>query len=121
MAVKYLSEDWAKQVTEALNGNDTFRQQASGKTVKLQNVVTGAEGETRYYFRLQDGQAEVGLGEELVPERLVLGIARRRAGLRERHHERRLPIELAEDAVGGRDRIHPAIPVELLQCEPDEC
>ena len=63
MAVKYLSEDWAKQVTEALNGNDTFRQQAAGKTVKLQNVVTGADGETRYYFKLQDGQADVGLGD----------------------------------------------------------
>ena len=63
MAVKYLSEDWAKQVTEALNGNDAFKQQAAGKTVKLQNVVTGADGETKYYFRLQDGQVDVGLGQ----------------------------------------------------------
>ena len=63
MAVKYLSEDWAKQVTEALNGNEAFKQQAAGKTVKLQNVVTGADGETKYYFRLQDGQVDVGLGE----------------------------------------------------------
>ncbi len=63
MAVKYLSEEWAKSVTEALNTNDTFKQQAAGKTVKLQNVVTGTEGETKYYFQLQDGQADVGLGE----------------------------------------------------------
>ena len=63
MAVKYLSEEWAKSVTEALNTNDTFKQQAAGKTVKLQNVVSGADGETKYYFRLQDGQADVGLGE----------------------------------------------------------
>ena len=63
MAVKYLSEEWTKQVTEALNGNEAFRQQATGKTVKLQNVVTGADGESRYYFKLQDGQVDVGLGD----------------------------------------------------------
>lgn len=62
MGVKYLSEEWAKSVTEALNSNDSFKQQAAGKTVKLQNVVTG-DSETKYYFKLQDGQAEVGIGE----------------------------------------------------------
>jgi putative sterol carrier protein len=63
MGVKYLSEEWAKSVTEALNANETFKQQAAGKTVKLQNVVTGGDGETKYYFKLQDGQADVGIGE----------------------------------------------------------
>ena len=63
MGVKYLSEDWAKSVTEALNAHDGFKQQAAGKTVKLQNVVSGQEGETKYYFKLQDGQADVGLGD----------------------------------------------------------
>jgi putative sterol carrier protein len=63
MGVKYLSEEWAKSVTEALNSSDSFKQQAAGKSVKLQNVVTGADGETKYYFKLQDGQVEVGIGE----------------------------------------------------------
>jgi putative sterol carrier protein len=63
MGVKYLTEDWAKSVTEALNADAGFQQQASGKTVKLQNVVTGQDGETKYYFTLQDGQAAVGLGD----------------------------------------------------------
>lgn len=62
MGIKYLSEEWAKSVTEALNSNDSFKQQAAGKTVKLQNVVTG-DSETKYYFKLQDGQADVGIGE----------------------------------------------------------
>lgn len=62
MGIKYLSEEWAKSVTEALNSNDSFKQQAAGKTVKLQNVVTG-DTETKYYFKLQDGQADVGIGE----------------------------------------------------------
>ena len=63
MAVKYLSEEWASAVTEALNSNDAFQQQAGGKTVKLQQVVQGADGETKYYFKLEDGKVDVALGE----------------------------------------------------------
>jgi putative sterol carrier protein len=63
MAVKYLSEDWAKEVTQALNANDAFQQQAGGKTVKLQQVVQGPDGETKYYFKLDSGTVEVAIGE----------------------------------------------------------
>ncbi len=63
MAVKYLSEEWANEVTKALNSNDAFQQQAGGKTVKLQQVVQGADGETKYYFKMDDGQVEIALGE----------------------------------------------------------
>ncbi|MGH2737206.1 MAG: SCP2 sterol-binding domain-containing protein [Actinomycetota bacterium] len=62
MAIKFLSEEWAKAVTEAVNSNDAFKQQAQGKTVKIQQVVTTPE-ETRYFFRLEDGQAQVSVGE----------------------------------------------------------
>jgi putative sterol carrier protein len=63
MAVKYLSEEWAKEVTNALNSNDAFKQQASNKTVKLQQVVQKPDGETKYYFKLENGAVEVGLGD----------------------------------------------------------
>ncbi len=63
MGVKFLSEEWASRVTEALNSNDAFKQQAAGKTVKLQNVVTAPDGEKRYYFKLDDGTAEVATGD----------------------------------------------------------
>ncbi len=63
MAVKYLSEEWAKEVTNALNSDDAFKQQAANKTVKLQQVVQGGDGETRYYFKLEDGKVEVALGD----------------------------------------------------------
>jgi putative sterol carrier protein len=62
VAVKFLSEEWAKAVTEALNSNEAFKQQAQGKTVKIQQVVTTPE-ETKYYFKLDDGTAEVAVGE----------------------------------------------------------
>ncbi len=63
MAVKFLSEEWASAVTEALNSNDAFKQAAGGQSAKLQQVVTTPEGETKYYFKLEGGQAEVALGE----------------------------------------------------------
>ncbi len=62
MAIKFLSEEWAGAVTAALNSNDAFQQQAQGRTVKVQQVVTTPQ-ESKFYFRLEDGQAEVGVGE----------------------------------------------------------
>ena len=62
MAVKFLSEEWASAVTDALNSNEAFQQQAQGKTVKVQQVVTTPE-ESKYYFRLEDGKADVAVGE----------------------------------------------------------
>lgn len=64
MAVKFLSEEWATQITEALNSSDDFKKAASGHTVKLQQVVTDApEGETKYYFQVEGEAATVSLGE----------------------------------------------------------
>ena len=65
MAVKFLSEEWASTMTEALNSSDEFKQAASGQQVKLQQVVSDAPegGEAKYYFTLDGGQAQVGIGE----------------------------------------------------------
>lgn len=63
MGVKFLSDEWAQQVTEKLNASDQFQQAAGGQSAKLQQVVNTPDGETRYYFKLEDGTAEVALGE----------------------------------------------------------
>ena len=64
MAVKFLSEEWAQTMTEALNSSDDFKNAATGQSVKLQQVVTDApDGETKYYFTLEDQTANVSLGE----------------------------------------------------------
>lgn len=63
MAVKFLSEEWTKAVSEALNSNDAFKQAAQGKTVKIQNVVAAPDGEKRYYLNLENGTAEVSTGD----------------------------------------------------------
>ncbi|MGI8707734.1 MAG: SCP2 sterol-binding domain-containing protein [Actinomycetota bacterium] len=65
MAVKFLSEEWANEMTEKLNSSDEFKSAAGTQQVKLQQVVTDApdRGETKYYFTLDGGQAQVGIGE----------------------------------------------------------
>lgn len=63
MGVKFLSEEWATATTEALNSSDAFKQAAGSNSVKLNNVVNTPEGEQKYYFKVDNGQVEVALGE----------------------------------------------------------
>ena len=65
MAVKFLSEEWAQEMTKALNESDEFKSAASNQQAKLQQVVTDTPdgGEGKYYFVLENGSAEVSLGE----------------------------------------------------------
>ena len=65
MAVKFLTEEWASAMTDALNSSEDFQSAASGQAVKLQQVVTDTPdgGESKYYFTLDGGKAQVALGE----------------------------------------------------------
>ena len=62
MAVRFLSPEWAQQLTASLNARDSFRSAAAGKKARLQQVITG-EGETRYWIVIDDGTIDMGLGE----------------------------------------------------------
>jgi putative sterol carrier protein len=63
VAVKFLSEEWAKSVEEALNASESFRNAAGSQSAKVQQVVTSSEGEKRYWFLLESGKATLGIGE----------------------------------------------------------
>ena len=65
MAVKFLTEEWATTMTEKLNASDDFKGAAANQQVKLQQVVTDTPdgGETKYYFTIDGGNAQVALGE----------------------------------------------------------
>lgn len=65
MAVKFLSEEWAQAMSEALNSSDDFKKAAANQQAKLQQVVTDAPdgSDIKYYFKLENGSAEVALGE----------------------------------------------------------
>lgn len=65
MGVQFLSDEWAQAMTEALNSSEDFKKAATGQSAKLQQVVTDVpdKGEVKYYFKLENGSAEVSLGE----------------------------------------------------------
>jgi putative sterol carrier protein len=63
VAVKFLSEEWMKAVQDSLNSNETFKSAAGSQNAKVQQVVTTPEGEQRYWFKLESGQATLGAGD----------------------------------------------------------
>ena len=63
MGVQFLSEEWAQAVQEALGGNAAFKSAIASQNAKLQQVVTTGDGETRYWFKLEGGDANLGLGD----------------------------------------------------------
>lgn len=69
MAVKFLSDEWLKEVEACLNAHDGVQAAAKGQQGKLQNVVTGApDGEARYFFLLDGGQISIGRGDTEGPD-----------------------------------------------------
>jgi putative sterol carrier protein len=64
MTVRFLSQEWALAVTEALNSSDEFAAAAANHNARVQQIVTGGpEGDTKYYFSVAAGRVQVGLGE----------------------------------------------------------
>jgi putative sterol carrier protein len=65
LAVKFLSEEWAQAITDALNSSDDFRRAAANQQARLQQVVTDTPdgGDAKYYIKLEDGAVEVAIGE----------------------------------------------------------
>jgi putative sterol carrier protein len=63
VTVKFLTEEWATAVQDALNGDDSFRSAAGSQSAKIQQVVTSPDGEKKWWFKLDAGQASLGVGE----------------------------------------------------------
>jgi putative sterol carrier protein len=71
VAVKFLTEEWASAVKDALNANDSFKQAAGSQSAKLQQVVTTPDGEKKYWFKLEGGAADLGLGDIDSPDATI--------------------------------------------------
>ena len=83
MAVKFLSAEWAEQLTASLNARDSFKAAAAGKKARLQQVITG-DAETRYWIVIDDGAIDLGVGDLDAPDATItqsydtaVGLARR--------------------------------------------
>ncbi len=63
MGVKFLSEEWVNEVKSAINDNEAFKNAAGSQSAKIQQVVTSPDGELRYWFKLEGGDVDLGLGD----------------------------------------------------------
>jgi putative sterol carrier protein len=62
--VKYLSPEWIDEYNAALAKDDSVRAALKGKNAAIQMVVSDApQGEVRYWLRIAEGDASVGLGD----------------------------------------------------------
>jgi putative sterol carrier protein len=63
VAVKFLSEEWASTVTDALNAHEGFKGAMGANELTLQfNVSDGPDGDVAYYMQAAGGTATVALG-----------------------------------------------------------
>lgn len=63
MAVKFLSEGWAEALKAELNASAGFREAAVGHSATIQQVIGGADGDTRYWITIADETIDMGIGE----------------------------------------------------------
>lgn len=73
MAVKFQSEEYFKEVNNALQSDEAVRNAAKGKNVRVQVLTTDApgRGEIRTYLRITEGVIEVGLGDVENPDATI--------------------------------------------------
>jgi len=73
MAVKYLSEDWANEVTNLFRQSEPLTKAIKGQNFAIQQVVTDVpdRGEVKYFARSADGVPEIALGEAENPDATI--------------------------------------------------
>ena len=63
MLVQFLSDEWTKELKERLNESDEFKKGAGSTTATIQQIITGPDGERRYWIQVGDGSVDMGSGD----------------------------------------------------------
>jgi putative sterol carrier protein len=71
VGVKFLSEEWINAVKEALDSNEAFKNAAGSQSAKIQQVVSTPDGEVKYFFHLDAGTLNIGLGDIDSPDATI--------------------------------------------------
>jgi putative sterol carrier protein len=71
LAVKFLSDEWAGAVQNALQSNEAIKQSSGSLSARVQQVVTTPEGEKRYWFKIEDGDVGLGTGDIENPDATI--------------------------------------------------
>jgi putative sterol carrier protein len=71
MGVRFLTDEWTSAAQAAMNADEAFVTAIGKHTARLQQVVTAPDGEKRYYVKLEDGKAEVAMGDVDNPDATI--------------------------------------------------
>lgn len=63
MPVKFLSEEWTSELKQRLIASEPFRKAAGSTSAKIQQVITGPDGNHRYWIELKSGEVDMGSGD----------------------------------------------------------
>jgi putative sterol carrier protein len=69
--VQFLSEGWTTELKDRLNANESFKKAAGSASAKLQQVITGSDGERRYWIKIEGGAIDMGQGDIASPDATV--------------------------------------------------
>jgi putative sterol carrier protein len=61
--LQFLSDGWTAELNERLNADEEFKKSIAEKNAKLLQVIAGADGERRYWIRIEDGAIALGMGD----------------------------------------------------------
>ena len=72
MAIRFLSDEWATDVMDAVNSTDEFSKAAGTAAARIQQVITKPDGEVAHYWTIvADGKIELGLGDLENPDATI--------------------------------------------------
>jgi len=71
VAVKFLTEEWALELKVALNANQEFVQAVGSQSVKIQQVIDGADGRVDYWLKIEGGEVDLGVGDIEGPDATI--------------------------------------------------
>ena len=71
MSVQFLSDEWTKELKERLNASDEFKKGVGSTTATIQQVITGPDGERRYWIRVGEGSVDMGSGDVEAPDATI--------------------------------------------------
>ena len=63
MGIRFLSEEWAHAVMNAVNSDPTFAAAAGTAHARIQQAIKTADGEVHYWTTLEDGRLGLGVGD----------------------------------------------------------
>jgi putative sterol carrier protein len=63
VSIRFLSDEWAEAVMEAVNSNDEFAKAAGTAAARLQQVITKPDGDAHYWTVVEGGNLSLGIGD----------------------------------------------------------